>query len=31
MTLEEAYVITELLEISSRVLCLVKNLKTGAI
>ncbi len=31
MTLEEAYVITELLEISSRTLCLVKNLKTGAI
>lgn len=30
MTLEEAYVITELLEISSRVLCLVKNLKTGS-
>lgn len=28
MTLEECYVITELLEISSRVLCLVKNLKT---
>jgi len=31
MALEEAYVITELLEISSRVLCLVKNLRTGAI
>jgi L-fuculose-phosphate aldolase len=31
MTLEEAYVITELLEISSRTLCLVKNLKIGAI
>ena len=31
MTLEEAYVITELLEISSRVLCIVKNLKTGMI
>ena len=31
MTLEEAYVITELLEISSHVLCLVKNLKTGTI
>lgn len=29
MTLEEAYVITELLEISCRTLCLVKNLKTG--
>jgi ribulose-5-phosphate 4-epimerase/fuculose-1-phosphate aldolase len=28
MTLEEAYVITELLEISCRTLCLVKNLKT---
>jgi len=28
MTLEEAYVITELLEISCRILCLVKNLKT---
>lgn len=27
MTLEEAYVITELLEISCRILCLVKNLK----
>jgi len=28
MTLEEAYVITELLEISCRILCLVKDLKT---
>ncbi len=28
MTLEEAYVITELLEISCRILCLVKNLTT---
>ncbi len=28
MTLEEAYVITELLEISCSILCLVKNLKT---
>jgi ribulose-5-phosphate 4-epimerase/fuculose-1-phosphate aldolase len=28
MTLEEAYVITELLEISCRTLCLVKNLKS---
>jgi len=27
MTLEEAYVITELLEISCRIVCLVKNLK----
>jgi len=28
MTLEEAYVVTELLEISCRILCLVNNLKT---
>ena len=31
MTLEECYVITELLEISSRVLCVVNNLKTRAV
>jgi L-fuculose-phosphate aldolase len=31
MTLEEAYVMTELLEISSHILCLVKNLKAAAI